>query len=311
MPEAPHTVELRVGGDVFGGFIRGRVRQSLEQLATTFSLTYSDRWAEDQEPLPIEEGDECALLVDGEVLVEGYVDEAASRYDARKWDLSVSGRSRLGDLVDCAAQHRGSQWLRARLDEILEDLTGPFSVRARVVGDPGPRFRRFKFEPGETASEVISRAARLRGRVPVDIGGELELVQVEEVEHTDTLRRGDPILRAERTGSWSERFSHYEFKGQTQADDELNGVSAAQLRGMVEDRQVRRYRPTVVLSGGQDGDNDLGRRAILERNRRAGRGERITCTVPGFRNGAGDLWRPAQAVRLEDDWLRVEAVLLV
>jgi prophage tail gpP-like protein len=309
--EAPHTVELRVGGHVYGGFLRGSVRQSLDRLAITFQLSYTDRWAEGQEPWPIEEGDACAVLVDDEVLVEGYVDETDSTYTDRSWSLGVSGRSKLGDLVDCAARHRGSQWLDAGLEAILGDLVRPFGVRATVTGPKGRPLRRFKFDPGDTVADVVGKLARLRGLVPVDRGGELELVHVETVVHSDVLRRGNPVLRAQRTGSWVERFSEYHFRGQTQADDEVSGARASQIRGFVEDPQVTRYRPTVILSGGFDGERDAGRRAQLERNQRAGRAERITCTVPGFRNVTGALWRPGQAVQFEDDWLRVSAVLIV
>lgn len=309
--EPPHTVELRVGGQVYGGWKSGRLSQSLEQLASTWSLDYFDAWAHNDEPWPIEEGDEVELLIDGERATIGYVDDASSGYAARRWELSVAGRSRLGDLVDCSAVRDGKQWLNAGLTDIAVDLLKPFGMTPGFVIDEGEPFRRFKFEPGETVQTVLQRAAKLRGFLLTDDRGELAIARAGSEGLADTLRRGDNILRGRRRGSWRQRFSEYHFCGQTQATDEVTGKSASQLAGSITDPQVDRYRPMVVISGGQDGNKDLGKRALLERNQRAGRSERVIYTVEGFRTSQGALWRPNQLVKVEDDWLRVDATLLV
>lgn len=284
---------------------------SIEHLASAFDLEYVDRWSDEGEPWQIEEGDAIALLIDGEVLLEGYVDEYTVRYDASERALSVRGRSKLGDLIDCDAVIPGTQWRDASLDQILDDLCSPFGVDFAVYGDPGAKFRRLKFEPGDTVSEIIQRAARLRGFVVSDAGGRLELFRVEEISPVDHLFRGWPTLRGERVGAWYDRYSEYRFRGQTQADDELNGVAAARLKGRAEDRTVRRYRPKLILAGGADGDRDLGMRAIIERNQRAGRSETVAYSVPGFRTEEGELWRPGLGVGVADDWLNVEGTMLV
>jgi prophage tail gpP-like protein len=55
----------------------------------------------------------------------------------------------------------------------------------------------------------------------------------------------------------------------------------------------------------------MGRRAILERNVRAGHAETLSYEVPGWHTDEGDLWRPNTRVQVVDDWLRVEAEMLV
>lgn len=306
MPEAPHTVELRVGGELYSGWTGGSVRQSLDQFASAFSLEFVDRWAAGQEPWPIFEGDLCQLRIDDEVLLDGFVDEAPSSYDADTWDLSVSGRSRLGDLVDCDAVKRGSQWLDAELTEIVLDLCRPFDVGVFAPRMP-PKFRRFKFDPGDKVADVIMRAARLRGMMTTDFGGHLELFQLDPDEPAVAhLEPGYSVLRGGRSVSWADRFSEYRFRGQTQADDKTNGVAAARLKGTVRDEQIDRYRPMLVLAGDADGDRDLGLRAILERNQRAGRSERISYMVPGFRHRQGGLWRPGQIATVTDPFFRIE-----
>lgn len=310
----PHEIELRVGGEVFRGWTSGRVRQSLEQLATTFSLDYIDQWVPDAQPWAIEEGDECELLFDGERVTAGYVDEVTSDYGPEGWGLSLTGRSYLGDLVDSSVVRDGKQWLNQGLTQIAVDLLEPFGLVPSFVIDEGEPFRRFKFEPGDTVVDVLKRAAALRGFLLTDIAGELTIARAGGGELVGAIRRSENVIRGQRKGSWRERHSAYHFCGQTQADDEVTGKSASQLQGNVDDPAIKRYRPMVVISGGgQDGNKDLGKRAIVERNNRAGRGERLSYKVAGFRTNEseGELWRPNQLAKVEDDWLRVDATLIV
>lgn len=311
MPRPPHVVELRVEGEIYRGWTRGSVIQSLNQFASAFELEYVDQWSDEGKPWQIEEGDAIALLIDDEILLEGYVDEFAASYSAQTRALRVRGRSKLGDLLDCDAIIQGSQWRDASLSQILSDLCAPFGVEFAIFGSEGAKFRRHKFDPGDTVADIIQRVARLRGFTVADAGGRLELFKVEDLPPVDHFFRGWPTLRGERTGSMYERFSEYRFRGQTQADDETNGVAAARLKGRAEDRGVRRHRPKLILAGGADGDRDLGMRAIIERNRRAGRSESVSYSVPGFRTEEGELWRPGLGVSVSDDWLNVDGTMLV
>jgi prophage tail gpP-like protein len=295
---------------LYGGWKSGKVTQSLEQLASTFSFEYVDRWEQGGEIWPIEEGDRCEVRVDDKKLVVGHVDDAVSRYGPKSWDLSVQGRSLLGDLVDCAVIRDSNQWLDATMADIIADVVQPFGIQTFQVGG-GEAFRRFKFEPGETAAEVIQRAAKLRGFIATDLAGDLVLVRPPKNGPVDTLRRGDNIRSGQRRGSWRQRFSEYHYKGQTQGSDEVPGKSASQLGVKLTDNTVTRYRPTVVVSGGQQGPKDLEKRARAQRNRAAGESERLTYTVDGFTNRNDELWRPGQLVKVEDGWLRVDATVIV
>ncbi|MEM7608185.1 MAG: hypothetical protein AAF411_22765, partial [Myxococcota bacterium] len=175
-------------------------------------------------------------------------------------------------------------------------------------------FRDFAINEGETIAAALMRAAKLRGVVLVDEGGRLIMDIAGNNQSTTVLRNGPGgnIREGERQTSWRERFSEYVFRGQTRATDELFGREAAELEGRVIDPEVqqRRLRRLVIASWGNRRD-DMGVRAVNERNRRAGRSERLVYTVPGWLDDEGLIWRPNQRVLVQDSILDVDAVMLL
>jgi prophage tail gpP-like protein len=318
-----YDVRLEVNGVAYGGFRSGEFKLGLEQMCNSFNLRYSDVWIERGERPPIEEGDRCKLIVDGNAMIDGWVDEAIRAYDAMHYELSCSGRSTAGDLVDCSAvKQAGSNvtmgpWRNQRLSSIAADLVYPFAaVTLLVEGDEGAAIPKFVLQRGETVSAALCRLARLRSMLVYTAGTTLVMAKV-GTHRTDTILRGGinipdaNILGGERQASLADRFSDYIFKGQTRARDDVNGVAANQIGHAVEDHGVPRYRPTLIVAGGADGPSDLGARAIMERNQRAGRGERITVKVEGWKTTEGYLWEPNILVRVTDSWLDVDQDLIV
>ncbi len=304
-------VELLIGGERFAGFRAGQVVQSFEAqlVATTFSLEYSARTSELLEPIVIEGGDEATLRVGGEDLVRGYVDTPSERYDASQVRYSVAGVSRVGDLLDCSAVARSRRFRDQTLFELARTVTRDYGVRIddRVQADEA--IGRIAIQEGETIADFLGRAARLRAVTLQDLGGDLVITRAGAERTATVLERGVNVLTGERTYSWRQRFSEYRFRGQTRATDELYGLSAAQIGQTVEDRGVRRRR-VLVVHAHTGRREDLGRRAIIERNARAGRSERLVYEVAGWTNAEG-LWRPNVRVRVVDDWLRIDAELLI
>ena len=79
----------------------------------------------------------------------------------------------------------------------------------------------------------------------------------------------------------------------------------------IDDRRVTRHRPLVVLAESQSGEGGLKDRAAWERNVRAGRSQRLSITVQGWRQDDGALWEPNMLVRVDDRRLHVSDELLI
>lgn len=310
-----HVVKLSVNGTDFGGFEGGEVRLGLDQICSSFSLTYFDNRSPGSPP-PIDCGDRCTLTIDDRVVMDGWVDESNIEYDANSYKATVSGRSLTGDLVDCTAGVRvgnrrpKTSWSNVPIGTIVADLCRDFLVQSIVLGEQGANFSKFRLQRGETIGDALARLVRPRGMVAYTAGSDLVIARAGTERTQTVIRYGDQVIRGGLKSSMASRYSDYLFKGQTRANDTVNGVSAQQLDGVVQDQGVPRYRPLLIVRGGQDSKADLGQLAILERNQRAGRGERLSYTVYDWERQEG-LWEPNVRVRVIDPRLDVDCEMLV
>jgi prophage tail gpP-like protein len=310
-----HVVKLQVNGADFEGFKGGEVRLGIDQICGSFSLDYYDGRGTANR-LPIDSGNRCTLLIDDKVIMDGWVDDSASEYDAKMYRANVSGRSLACDLVDCSAGVRTgnrrpkTSWSNASLGVIVTELCQDFLISPTILGEEGPKFSKFRLQKGERIADAITRLVRPRGLVAYSVGSDLILTRAGSQSTQTVIRSGDQVIRAKRESSFASRYSDYVFKGQTRANDTVNGVNAAQLDGVVQDQSVQRYRPLFVVKNGTDSKADLGQIAVLERNQRAGRSERLSYTVHGWERQEG-LWEPNLRVRVIDQELEVDCEMLV
>lgn len=300
------TVELDVAGKVFEGFESGTVQLTLNEAVNSFEANYV---ADPVDRRAIFAGDEVAIRVDGEELIAGYVDTTSEEDDEDEIRTSIGGRSKAGDLADCSAIVAGGGWTNATLDRIVTDLCSPFGISA-FVESPGAPFATFAAQPGETVYDTIARGAAKRGLIVYSVGGDLVLARAGQHRTRTVLERGGRVIRSGRTDSWVNRYSQYVFAGQARPTDTTWGKASQQLKHVVSDPGVRRFRPLRVTAETGSG-LDLQHRAELERNQRAGRGEAISCVVEGYHTDEGHVWRPNTLVHFRSRVLGVDATLLI
>jgi len=307
-------IEVRVNGEAFDGFEQGAIQLTMDEAASSFDLTYV---ADGKQPgaRVIFEGDAVTVALDDgggpEVIIDGYVDTVDDEDNEDLVRLSCAGRSKAGDLVDCSATRDPGSWTNATLDKIAKDLCAPFGVKVIVDGSVGKPFPNFAIQQGESPYEAISRGALKRGLFAYSVVGDLVLAKAGSYTTKTALVRGEePLLRSARTNSWISRFSEYRFLGQVRSTDNNFGKASAHLKGVINDEAITRFRPLRVVAQAYDGV-DLETRAKMERNQRAGRGERITALVDGWLTAEGKVWRPNTLVAFRNNVLGVDATLLV
>jgi prophage tail gpP-like protein len=304
-------LQLHVNGWRYGGWQTQRITRSIEQLAHSFSVTFTDRWGS-KEDIPIEAGDSVSISYDDEWITDGWVDEDTSDYSYDEYTLSFTGRSRTCDLVDCAAIHRGGQWKGQGLLKIAKDLCNPFGIEVTTNVDLGKVFTpKFTLNDGESVFQAISRAATMRGVLPLTkADGNLIFDRVGRAKVATKLEFGKNILRGKCRHDWRERFSNYIVKAQTQGTDTTFGTSATQLKRTASDEGCTRYRPTIIQADNEDSGSELQKRAYWERNVRIGRAKWLTYTVQGWTHRDG-LWEPNTLVWVTDKIERIDCELLI
>jgi len=309
MPTKP-DVRLEIAGTLYGGWTSISVRRGLDQVAGTFDLAVTERWPGSDIPRPIRPGEACRLLVDGAAVVTGHVDDVQPSYDATSHTVSVSGRDKTGDLVDCSAP--SVQWMGRSLPQVAADLCRPFGIAVRAECPCAAPFQRLKNNEGDSVFDTLAAAARVRAVLLVTDGsGDLILTRAGTGPRVSTvLELGENILSASAAFSMRDRYSAYTVKGQGVGSDEWDAEAAAHPSGSASDPRVPRHRPLTILAEEQTDAASARERALWEAASRYGRGRSVTVTVLGWSHASG-LWAPGQSVRVRDSWIGLDESLLV
>jgi prophage tail gpP-like protein len=337
-------IELVVSDKIHRGWKDARIELGLEAVAAKVTLRLAERWAGSPAPRLIRMGEPFRLVLDGETVVQGFIDAVAPDYDAEDHVLTVTGRERTADLVDCAAVVDGPHEFRdLRLDEVCRRLCEPFKIPVRVECEVGRPFPRFAIEPGEQAWDAIERGCRQRAVLATGDGrGTLVLTRSGlGGDGAGAVVLGGPegnIKRGRGQFDWSERHHLVVVRGQAEGGGgraggeglydvsgpgqpvliEGAGTSGPQApqgtlrgQGRATDPAVSRWRPLVILADAQGDGPGFQEQADWAVRRAAGASGRIGYTVPGWRGGSGALWRRNTLIEVSDAYLGLRAARLL
>lgn len=288
-------VELFISGKIFSGWAGVSVRRSLEHLAGSFSLELMLPG----QPVPdgIDPGQPLKLQINGVTVITGYLDTVKHKLTATSNKITITGRDKTGDLVDCSAVFKGSQWHNRTLEQIARDLCQPFGIAVYwQVSDAtaAKPFATFTLQLSETVSDALTRAARHRGvLVTSNADGDLVFTQAGN-QQTDTLELGKNLLDADFTDDWRNRYSEYLVKGHGGGGGHKGDAKMAALlaapKGTTDDKAITRYRPKVILADHKITADGAKQRAIREERRAVAKSERFVAGVKGWFRENGALW---------------------
>ncbi len=305
-------VALVVNAQRHDGWQSITIHQSIEELAPTFTVDYTQRWSPDGAPVAIRRYDPVEVFIGESRVLSGIVDECFEDYDASSHTVTCSGRSRTGQLADCAAIYQTGSIAGKNLEEIAALLAEPYGITvsrseaALDVGDPIPQFQ---IQDGGTVFESINDVARQEGVLLLSgTDGNLVLARA-ATEHSGVAITAGNIKRGSLRSSGRNRYSQYILKGQAPPATKLKGAAATQLKTTITDDDVPLYRP-IVIHDHQTTIERLQQRAQWERNTRAGASDVFTYDVQGWFNANG-LWQVNTLVYVSDPTLGIDADLLI
>ncbi len=308
-----NDVFLIINGAKYGGWKDVEITRSMETLSGRFRLGLTERWPGQNVDRPIRLSDSCAVRIGNDTVITGYVDDIEQSYDATSHTLTITGRDKSGDLVDCSAKHNPGQWKNQSLEAIAQDLTQPFGISVKTEVPTGERFKTFAIEQGETVLEVIERLCKLRGLLCIPDGsGNIVITRTDRAKAGVALITGENILKGSIRLSAKEQYSEITVKGQTEGSDtvkpKVNTTPSAQSR----DASVRRHRPLIVLAEGQANGGICQQRADWETAIRKAKGFEVEYAVADWRQGqTGPLWSINQRIRVRDKVFKVDEHLIV
>ncbi len=207
-------VQLHIEGKLYGGWKEISLTRSLDIFANTFDLTLTDNQASQARTVKL--GSPCQVRIDGETLITGYVDRIRPRYDGRSRSLTVSGRSKTADLVDCsvpATVHNQSQQNNQTLLAVAKRFAKLLGIVVSSTVETSPVLVSAIAE-GETVFEYLETLARQQGvRLVTDPAGDLVITRASMERVGTALVLGENIEEAEGAFSHRDRFSHYYVTG--------------------------------------------------------------------------------------------------
>lgn len=292
-------VELVVGALRYGGWKSVRVTRSIESIAGSFALDVSDRWG-DGDLWPIAEEDPCRVMIDGETLIDGYVDKRSLSASADSRTLSYSGRDRAGALVDCSAIVDAGTVSKAKwtfynvnVTELATKIAEPFGIPVSVQAGLGAvlvRNKKIVVHPGDSCFEVISRLAAAAGVLVVSDGAGGIVITRAGTERSSPLIEGQNIMAATVEYDGADRFYRYLISSQMPGTDDASGESTRIQAEAVDDGVRRTDRILLIRPDKGYSIPDSKRRADWEARIRAARAERVTIMVQGWKQSSGKLW---------------------
>lgn len=309
---ADDDVTLSVGGQRHDGWTSISVTRAIDGLCGGFTLGLAERWADQPTRFVLEAGAACTVQIGGETLISGYIDSLEPSIDPESHGITISGRDRAGDLIDCSAIAKPGSWRDTSIEAIAGELARPFGITVSAMASTGPKLRRFALQQGETVQAAIERLCRFAGLLAVsNAAGNVELIQPSRGAAVETFVQGGNILASSARHDVSGRFSEYLVKGQSAGDDHAHGATVAQPSGTAGDPAIMRHRPLLVIAEEQTTIANAGVRARWEASTRAGRGQSATLTVPGWRRPDGRLRACNTIVRVTSEWLFIDGPMLV
>lgn len=308
-------VSLYIKGKIYEGWKNANITRSVEALAGSFKLTTTDRWEISSDPWQILPGDSCVLKVNGETLITGYVDSVAPSYDSNSHEISISGRDKTCDLVDCSAYVNSFEIRRQNLKGIADILCKPFGIGVIAKGAVGESFASVAIQPGESVFECLDRYAKQRKvAITTDGLGNLVFATVGTGTSHDALVEGVNILQASATLDYTNRFSQYIVKGQAPStgdtDDAWNEAQNA-VESRASDNNIKRYRPLILTAESGVYKSSAQTRAQLEAKKRAGESTEVNITMQGWTQSNGTLWPLNAMSRIKSPLLYLDEDLVI
>ena len=301
-------IALHVGTLIHRGWEEILITRDMASLAHSFQVMVTDKWGGLKDRAPIKPGQSCQLLVDGELLISGYIDIVRKNYDAKSHSITIAGRSKAGDLVDCSSE--GITYNQQTLLRLVQLLSEPFGIGVTADVDYGGKFKSASIGGGETFYEFFVRMAQIRAVfITSTPTGDLIITRAGRNRIKTALKLGSNIRSSTGHFDHSKRFSSYLVRSQM---DRVIFSAAKELfqQGLSKDDSIKRHRPTVRESHYPGSQLEDKVQADWQRNVAFGLSQEITYTVSGWRHADG-LWNYNELVPIEDEFMGINEALLI
>lgn len=301
---------LLPSGQIFEGWEDMQITKSLESIANTFSFRFDDKFQVTNEKWPFKPSDLVRINIGEERVITGRIDQMSVGFSAGSRNVSVTGRSLAGDLIDCSVSEP-YEYANLNVISIAEQLTAAFGIKV-FTSVESKIIEKFALKPGETVYTALDRAARLQGFFWVSTrAGNIRLTKISRARADTELHQDVNMKTGSIQFNESERFSIYKVIGNRSGTEEFFGKSSSEPIGSAIDEGVKRFRPMTVVAESSIDSDQATDRAQWEAAVRLAKGLEVEGSVQGWRQETGNLWGVNQLTRLRSKFLGVDTDFLI
>lgn len=236
----------------------------------------------------------------GDLLCRGYVGGYGADYDEDGKKVTLDGKSKAADAVDChPVKHKTGRFENKTLLEVakeLDEVNCGFSTDQRL-----PKLPKVQRQPDDTIFQTLEREARRGGYMLAgQPDGSIMITRAGTKRHAGALVLGQsPVRQMSVKIRCDQKFSPIVGRGQRARG---TGKDNLRLEERETDASVGRNRPLLIVPEGDWSRKEFKKRLGWERLRRAGYGTTISVKVSTWRDDAGALWEPGRLMAIVNEF---------
>lgn len=299
-------VSLLANGIKITGWKTVRITRGIERIPSDFEVSMTDNLT-GVDQIIVGTGDPFVLKIGNFTVMTGYIDRVVESMTPSEHALTISGRGKCQDLVDCSAIFDTFQFLDVFASDIAKKLAKPFSIEVALEAKEEVMFSQVCLNVGETPFAVIDRYCKISNLLCYENeDGKLVIGQVSEDMPSSGFKQGVNVQQASYLRDASNQFSEYRVYPVGNAI--LTDVGQLPFSEFTyKNELVKRTRVKSFIQMNNDpGAETSNRHAVWECNRRIGRGNVIALTTDSWVDSNGQLYKPNTQVSVSLPKLKVQ-----
>ena len=161
---------IEVGGYRFQGWQTVSITRSCEMLPNAWSLSASAEFIQGAAIAGTRPGQACLIHIGSDLVITGWIDRRSIAIDAHNHTVTLSGRGKTRNLVDCSADlvHdpalRGGMINGVNTLNVARTVSKAYGITVKsAVADLGDPIPSFQVPLGETPYQIIESVGRYAG----------------------------------------------------------------------------------------------------------------------------------------------------
>lgn len=302
-------IVVRFNGDTFNLFDEITLNTSLDNITGAFSLktTLNNN-------LPFGLDDFIEIVVDGEILLSGFIEKASGSISNTSVDVNYSGRDALGDLVDDSVPDVVKVNQKAiGLVNLCQKTLDALKIKSKVINLAGDidSFTSKEIEAigfGGNAGGFLQGFCRKRGvfLITDGLGNLVIFTPPSSIQGDEKITENDMLDRSFDFDN-TKRFNVVRVGSQDNnaSDDDASTSDGVRRTQQATDEDIRESRFKEIIGEETMNNRELLRRAEEEINITRARGFTFSFSVPSH------IFRKGNLIRVEDRLSGVNGVFLI